>query len=107
MPRPRRGVNVGTMPGDVERLLAKFESGALLRPGTAAPSLVDLAQAVWRIAGVPGIEPTAAARELETRIGATDHLVVVIADGLGLGADGIACPPLRVPREDVQMHPRA
>ena len=76
---------MGTMPGDVERLLAKFESGALLRPGTAAPSLVDLAQAVWRIAGVPGIEPTAAARELETRIGATDHLVVVIADGLGLG----------------------
>lgn len=70
------------MPTDVDRLLAKFESGALLRPGTA-PSLVDLAAAFWSAAGVPDLELSPAATGFRERIGDSPHLVLVVADGLG------------------------
>jgi hypothetical protein len=70
------------MTTDVDRLLAKFESGALLRPNST-PSLVDLAAAFWSAAGVPEIELTAAAAGFRERIGEASHLVLVIADGLG------------------------
>src|SRR5262245_8312723 len=70
------------MPSDVDRLLAKFESGALLRPGST-PSLVDLAGAFWSAAGVPDLELTPAASGFRERIGESQHLVLVIADGLG------------------------
>lgn len=70
------------MPSDVDRLLAKFESGALLRPAVA-PSLVDLAAAFWTAAGVPQLTLTTAAAGFRERIGDPQHLVLVIADGLG------------------------
>ncbi len=70
------------MPTDVDRLLAKFESGALLRPAIA-PSLVDLAAAFWTAAGVPALELTPTAAGFRGRIGDPQHLVLVIADGLG------------------------
>ena len=70
------------MPSDVDRLRAKFDSGALVRPGTA-PSLVDLAGAFWAAAGVADLELTSAATGFRERIGDARHLVLVIADGLG------------------------
>jgi hypothetical protein len=69
---------------DVARLLAKFASGALVQPDTRAPSLVDLAAAWWIACGVQGVARTPAAEDIERQFGGADHLVCVIADGLGL-----------------------
>jgi hypothetical protein len=69
---------------DAPRLLAKFESGALVRPLAEVPTLVDLATAWWTACEVEGLASTRAAVELGERIGRADHLVCVIADGLGL-----------------------
>ncbi|MEZ4554370.1 MAG: alkaline phosphatase family protein [Dehalococcoidia bacterium] len=71
------------MDSDVPRLLAKFESGALRRPDPARPNVVDLASAVWSVAGVPGLERTPAARAIEAQLAGRDHLIFVLADGLG------------------------
>ncbi|HRC62237.1 MAG TPA: alkaline phosphatase family protein [Dehalococcoidia bacterium] len=72
------------MESDVPRLLAKFESGALRRPTAARPNVVDLAGAVWSAAGVPGLDLTPAARTIEAQLGGREHLVFVLADGLGM-----------------------
>lgn len=72
------------MESDVPRLLAKFESGALRRPDAARPNVVDLAAAVWSAAGVPGLDLSPAARTIEAQLGGRDHLVFVLADGLGM-----------------------
>jgi hypothetical protein len=69
---------------DVSRLEAKFESGALVRPAREAPNLVDLASAWWTACGVDGIALTPAAEDTAQRIGPAEHLLCVIADGLGL-----------------------
>jgi hypothetical protein len=69
---------------DAPRLLAKFESGTLLRPSADTPNLVDLSRALWSAAGaeVEGLTP--AAEAMCERIGDRDHLVFVLADGLGM-----------------------
>jgi hypothetical protein len=48
------------------------------------PTVVDLASALWTAAGVDGLPLTPAAEAMRTRIGDTDHLVFVLADGLGM-----------------------
>ncbi len=68
---------------DRERLLAAFDSGELLRPSPEVPNIVDLANALPVVAdsdvsGSPAIDSI-----VET-IGPADHLVFVIADGLGM-----------------------
>ena len=70
---------------DVAEMLEAFESGTLLRPAEDVPNLVDLARAFATVAGADGLELTAAARELAGVLGAREHLVLVLADGLGLG----------------------
>jgi len=72
------------MESDVDRLLAKFDSGALLRPSAAVPNLVDLARALWSASGVEVGGLTPAAEAMRRRIGDHDHLVFVLADGLGM-----------------------
>ena len=72
------------MPTERERLLAKFESGALVRPAPDVPNLVDLAAAWWTCAGVTELPLTSAASRFVTQIGTPEHLVCVVADGLGL-----------------------
>lgn len=69
---------------DVAGLLAAFESGELLRPDPEEPNLVDLARAIASIAGVEGIERTAGVEAIGSRIGQPEHLVFVVADGLGI-----------------------
>ncbi len=69
---------------DVAKLLEKFEQGALLRPDPARPNLVDLARALARVAGVEEVDRTAGVARLLNLIGAPDHLVFVLADGLGM-----------------------
>lgn len=69
---------------DVERLLTKFETGALLRPTPHVPNIVDLARALAWVAGAGGIDLTANSSRLAAIIGPADHLVVILADGLGM-----------------------
>ena len=69
---------------DVDELLAAFEAGTLLRPAVDVPNLVDLARACAAVAGADGLKLTAAAGELAEVLDAREHLVLVLADGLGL-----------------------
>src|SRR5438093_8296249 len=73
---------------DVEKLLAKFERGELLRPDAELPNVVDLARALAGLAGAKNAEPSAGAVRLASLIGESDHHVFVLADGLGLNLLG-------------------
>lgn len=68
---------------DTEQLLALFESGRLCRPAAETPNIVDLARALARLAGAANVEPTAGSAQIEDLIGPAEHLVFVLADGLG------------------------
>jgi len=68
---------------DVERLIEAFESGALLRPDAAQANLVDLARVLATVAGVEGLELSRGAEDLAAEVGEPEHLVFVMADGLG------------------------
>ena len=72
------------MESDVGRLLAKFESGALLRPSAAAANVVDLSRALWSAAGAQTTALSPAAEAIARRIGDPEHLVFVLVDGLGM-----------------------
>ena len=72
------------MSDDLERLRTKFASGALTHPRGSVPSIVDLAAAFWAASGVPGVVQSEAGHAMRERIGTPRHLVLVIADGLGL-----------------------
>lgn len=69
---------------DVERLTAAFDSGRLLRPSADIPNIVDLASAVASASGATDTGFTKGAAEIAGRIGTCDHLVFIIADGLGM-----------------------
>ncbi|MFN8638634.1 MAG: alkaline phosphatase family protein [Dehalococcoidia bacterium] len=71
------------MRDDVERLRTAIASGRLLHPVSDRPGLVDLARALAATAGVPRMDATRASVELAGEIGNTDHLVLVVIDGLG------------------------
>lgn len=68
---------------DLDTLREMFARGTLLRPDPEQPNLVDLARALAVRAGVeddfgPGADA------LADRIGPANHLVFILADGLGL-----------------------
>jgi hypothetical protein len=70
---------------DLERVRAWFDSGALLPPDADAPNSVDLALALARLCGAPaGAAATTGARAVADAVGAAEHLVFVLADGLGM-----------------------
>ena len=69
---------------DVDRLNALVAAGELLPPTNAAPGLVDLARAVAELAGAADLNLTPTARQVRDAIGAADHYVLVLLDGLGL-----------------------
>ncbi|MBM3140365.1 MAG: hypothetical protein FJZ92_09180 [Chloroflexi bacterium] len=68
---------------DVERLLAAFASGALVRPSAAEANLLDLASAIFATTGVPGAGVAGHAAELASELAGAEHVVLVLADGLG------------------------
>ena len=70
--------------GDVERVLAWFESGALVRPDSAQPSTVDLSCAIASLCGVEGVALSATAQRIGAAIGPAEHLIFVMVDGLGM-----------------------
>ena len=70
------------MPG-VEALIEAFADRKLLRPRHDRPNLVDLARAVARLCGVD-LELSADAENMVDAIGTSDHLVLTLADGVGM-----------------------
>jgi hypothetical protein len=69
---------------DLDKLLEKFERGELLRPDPDVLNIVDLSRALARLAGADESTLTTGAAELARLIGPADHLIFVLADGLGL-----------------------
>ena len=62
----------------------------MLRPSPAVPNLVDLAQAYAMLSGASDIELSHHAQSIAAAIGPSDHLVLVLVDGLGLDmVDGL------------------
>ncbi len=66
-----------------DRLLSWFDDGTLIRPSAAVPNFVDLVTALYRLAGVDGLDETPASAELTDRIGPADHYLFVLVDGMG------------------------
>ncbi|MDP6823890.1 MAG: alkaline phosphatase family protein [Dehalococcoidia bacterium] len=70
---------------DVDRLLANFESGTLLRPSVDIPNSVDLSRALARLSGDMSVGPgNGSEAEIEKLIGRSEHIVFVVADGMGM-----------------------
>lgn len=69
---------------DLERLNELMESGALLHPVGDAPSIVDFANALHDLMGVPDVPLNERAKGIKRLIGEPDHLVLVLADGFGM-----------------------
>ena len=69
---------------DVERLLAAFSDGELLRPSSEVPNFIDLSRALVWLAGAEGIETSSGSTALTSMIGPSDHLVFVLVDGMGM-----------------------
>src|SRR5690606_1986288 len=69
---------------DLQRLAAAFDAGALVRPGPHAANLIDLAQAIGSACGAEGFNLTEHGRALAGRLCPADHLVFLLADGLGV-----------------------
>lgn len=81
---PRDECLRGSEMSDVARVLTWFESGALLRPDFALPNTVDLARAISSLGGAPGETLSAHARGIVQAVGSAEHLIFVMADGLGM-----------------------
>ena len=76
---------------DAPRLLQFFANGTLVRPSAAVPNTVVLARALASLssgsdAALASAPPAGAgpARDIADAIGPTDHLIFVMADGLGM-----------------------
>lgn len=69
---------------DLERLEAAFARGSLLRPTSEFPTIVDLARAIAQLTGVQRLTASAATAALQAQIGQHDHLIFILADGVGL-----------------------
>ena len=92
---------------DVEELCAAFGAGTLLHPGDGVASFVDLARAMASVCGAEGAELSPAGQELAGALGAREHLVLVLADGLGLAMIEDAEPEARFLRAHLAMELRA
>lgn len=68
---------------DADRLLAAFAAGSMLRPSQDALNIVDLGRTLAMLAGVSDTRPTPGSRALGDLVGASDHLVFIMVDGLG------------------------
>ena len=68
-----------------ETLMDAFQDRKLMPPLWNRANLVDLAQAIGALCGVPDgeLSPTPDSRALEDAIGASDHIVLALMDGVG------------------------
>jgi hypothetical protein len=76
--------------GDIDSLLKAFEAGTLVRPRHEEPNIVDLVRSIARLMGASSVQETPNSLDIELRIGAADHLVFVLLDGVGMNVlDGM------------------
>ncbi len=68
----------------LDSLLEALDSGSLVAPEHDRPNLVDLGRAVASLAGVGALDLSSVASDIREAIGETDHLVLVMADGVGM-----------------------
>jgi hypothetical protein len=61
-----------------------FEQGILVRPTHDQPNVVHLVRALATLAGVRDVEPSASTRGIADVIGASEHIIFVLLDGLGM-----------------------
>ena len=69
---------------DAAELLAAFDAGMLLRPDPTVPNLVDVSRAVASASGAGGLDLSPFASGLADSLAEREHLVLILADGLGL-----------------------
>ena len=69
---------------DVNRLKRLLDSKALLHPISDALSIVDFANAMHSIMGIPDVSLSEGAARVKRLIGEPEHLVLVVADGFGM-----------------------
>ena len=69
---------------DIDRLKALLESGRLLHPVSDTLSIVDFANALHDVMGVPDVSLNENASAVKGLIGEPEHLVLVMADGFGM-----------------------
>ncbi len=69
---------------DAVELAAAFDAGTLVRPDPTMPNLVDVARAMPTASGVGGLGLSPFADDLAASLADREHLVLVLADGLGL-----------------------
>ena len=69
---------------DVQGLKELIKSGALLHPVSEALSIVDLANALHNLMGVPDVFLNDRAMGVKRLIGEPGHLVLLLADGFGM-----------------------
>ena len=69
---------------DAERLMALIDEGTLLHPVSNALSIVDFANALHNLMGVPDAPLNENAMAVKGLIGEPEHLVLVLADGFGM-----------------------
>jgi hypothetical protein len=67
-----------------ELSLRFFNGGRLLRPSPEVLNTVDLGRAAASLAGVESVGLTDGARSIADAVAHSDHLVFVLADGLGM-----------------------
>lgn len=78
-----RGAAIQATSEDVGRVLSWCADGSLARPGQGTVDLVELIRALAHHGGVDGLPASPGGAELIGRLGAHDHFVFVLVDGLG------------------------
>ncbi|MGE3857250.1 MAG: hypothetical protein AB7G21_09885, partial [Dehalococcoidia bacterium] len=69
---------------DLQRLIDGFDAGELVRPFAGSTSLVDLVRACAKASGVDDIPMNDATRAMADHLRRAEHLIFVLADGLGI-----------------------
>ena len=82
---------------DLDRLKALLESGKLLHPVSDSLSIIDFANALHSMVGVPDVPLNGNALAVKDLLGEHEHLILVMADGFGMNfvevLDGDAFTP--------------
>jgi hypothetical protein len=81
---PARGAGFASMDEMQVGLEELFANGTLIRPSPDRANLVHLIRALATLAGVPDLEQSPPIAELVQVIGAHEHLIFVLLDGLGM-----------------------
>lgn len=77
-----------TASSDVPQLLSAFRANDLIRPRFDTPSIIDLATAVFRWAGVGGLAVNERTEQIGEMFAGAARLVFVIVDGFGMNFIG-------------------